>query len=108
MRKLDWTAAVMCTPNCSQTFLYKIARPVVLQVLFCVLRVEVTYVVDRKVVYCGPRPQTQLEGRLSLPSSEHALLMGPNVLPWHHAVGLLEAADAPSAEQAGAAEPPES
>ena len=65
-----------------------------MQVLFCVLRAEVTYVVDRRVVYFGPRPSSQLEGTLTLPAAPATpLIMGTSALPWHRAAGLLEGGD---------------
>jgi hypothetical protein len=69
------------------------------QVLFCVYWADTIYIVDRKIVYLGPKAETQLEGRLALPSNEKALLMGPCMLPWHHAILLLEAGElVPSAD----------
>jgi hypothetical protein len=77
-----------------------------MQVLFCVLRGETAYVVDRKVVYCGPRAGSQLTGRAALPWAEKALLVGPSALPWREAAGLLEAGDAAPAAEPPAAEAP--
>jgi hypothetical protein len=62
-----------------------------MQVLFCVHYLESIFVVDSKVVYVGPKPDTQLEGRMCLPTNEKQLLMGPDMLPWSTVGGLLEA-----------------
>ena len=60
--------------------------------LFCVYSGDTTYVVDRRIIYVGPRSGTQLEGPLALefPGSAH-LLMGTEALPWRRAVCLLGA-----------------
>lgn len=60
-----------------------------MQVLFCVHYAKCIYVVDRRIVFLGPRPGSQLEGRLCLPSSEKPLLVGPDTLPWSDVGSLL-------------------
>lgn len=71
--------------------------------LFCILYGEVVYIVDRKVVYVGPKEGSQLEGHLALPAADTALLMGRETLPWHRAVYLL----GPAGTTEGGDVPPE-
>lgn len=62
------------------------------QVLFCVMLGETTYVVNRKLIYMGPPASSQLEGRLALPAAPHKeLLVGTQPLQWRDAARLLEA-----------------
>lgn len=57
--------------------------------LFCILYGDKVFIIDRKVVYVGPKESSQLEGRLALPAADRALLMGRETLPWNRVVYLL-------------------
>lgn len=52
------------------------------QAIFCIHHADTTFVLKRKVLYVGPKPETQLEGQLALEGTS---------LPWGDVAGLLTA-----------------
>eukprot|EP00892_Ulva_mutabilis_P007419 jgi/Ulvmu1/5049/UM021_0066.1 len=62
------------------------------EVLFCIYHPDSIVIVKRKIVYMGPKPGSQVEGPLMLPTLEEPVMLeGPFCLPWNEVAGLLEA-----------------